>query len=559
MKNAIETDIKDEKNEDSVPEVVPEEDETAAEAEGSDNVVTEETEEDKADNEESGSEDGDDFDENESGDGDDFDENESGDGDDFDDSGDASDEKPDENAESEKKPFPKEKVLKISGIVLGVLAVIYFSGVLFYNYHFFFHTNLGNFDCSNMTPAKAAERIKTDIGDYTFTLIEHEDVMESISGKDISLAYEAMDDLAEIKKQQNPFLWVTDYSCRNLPVDIQVSFDADALYQKVAGLKCVAESNTSMEGATQLVYYDDANNVYSVNDSGADNIVSLNKIFDKSKAAITDLYKNMYLEAEGCYVGMAEEDKMHKALDTLNKYVATKVTYTREANSSYLDGGSIHEWLTLNDDYSVTLDTSAVASWVDDLAALYDTIGSSRTFVTSYGDTVTVSGGDYGWRVDTEKETSELSQLLANGEEISRDPVYSQTAGSHGANNDFPNTYVEVNINAQHVWFYKDGEQIVSTDCVSGNPYNGNQTDTGVYSLKYKERNAVLTGPGYASPVSFWMPFNGGQGLHDAPWRGAFGGSIYRGGGSHGCVNLPYSAAQSIYNSIEQGVPVIVY
>ena len=55
------------------------------------------------------------------------------------------------------------------------------------------------------------------------------------------------------------------------------------------------------------------------------------------------------------------------------------------------------------------------------------------------------------------------------------------------------------------------------------------------------------------------MPFNGGVGLHDASWRSSFGGSIYNGGGSHGCINLPYSAAQTIFGSISKGDPVIVY
>lgn len=99
----------------------------------------------------------------------------------------------------------------------------------------------------------------------------------------------------------------------------------------------------------------------------------------------------------------------------------------------------------------------------------------------------------------------------------------------------------------------------MSTDFVSGDPTHGNQTSTGVYSLKYKERNATLKGEDYATPVSFWMPFNDGQGMHDATWRSSFGGSIYMGSGSHGCVNLPYSAAASIYENISSGDPVIVY
>ncbi len=44
--------------------------------------------------------------------------------------------------------------------------------------------------------------------------------------------------------------------------------------------------------------------------------------------------------------------------------------------------------------------------------------------------------------------------------------------------------------------------------------------------LTYKQRDATLKGQGYASPVKFWMPFNGGIGFHDASWRNTFGGTI---------------------------------
>ena len=63
----------------------------------------------------------------------------------------------------------------------------------------------------------------------------------------------------------------------------------------------------------------------------------------------------------------------------------------------------------------------------------------------------------------------------------------------------------------------------------------------------------------YHSHVNYWMPFNGGQGFHDAPWRSAFGGQIYVNGGSHGCVNMPPSKAKELYSLISKGCPVIVH
>ena len=56
------------------------------------------------------------------------------------------------------------------------------------------------------------------------------------------------------------------------------------------------------------------------------------------------------------------------------------------------------------------------------------------------------------------------------------------------------------------------------------------------------------------------MPFYGNYGMHDAPWRSSFGGTIYQGGGSHGCVNMPVASAKKLFNNLaNQGVPIIVY
>jgi len=55
------------------------------------------------------------------------------------------------------------------------------------------------------------------------------------------------------------------------------------------------------------------------------------------------------------------------------------------------------------------------------------------------------------------------------------------------------------------------------------------------------------------------MPFNNGIGLHDATWKSKFGGVVYKGNGSHGCVNCPLDLAKTIYNSIDVNTPVVCF
>ncbi len=54
------------------------------------------------------------------------------------------------------------------------------------------------------------------------------------------------------------------------------------------------------------------------------------------------------------------------------------------------------------------------------------------------------------------------------------------------------------------------------------------------------------------------MAFNGGIGFHDLH-RSAYGGEIYKTNGSHGCINLSESVAASLYASLDDNTPVIVY
>ncbi len=132
--------------------------------------------------------------------------------------------------------------------------------------------------------------------------------------------------------------------------------------------------------------------------------------------------------------------------------------------------------------------------------------------------------------------------------------------------NDVGSTYAEVDLSNQMMYFVQNGQVVLQSGIVTGNPNKGNGTPQGVYSLAYKALDQVLRGTKkpdgtyeYETPVKFWMPFNGGIGFHDATWQSSFGGSRYQTNGSHGCVNLPYDVAAQLYNLITAGTPVVCH
>ena len=161
-------------------------------------------------------------------------------------------------------------------------------------------------------------------------------------------------------------------------------------------------------------------------------------------------------------------------------------------------------------------------------------------------------------------ETKVLLENIKLGELLQKEPIYTQKAlvreeDENSNTYDIGKTYVEINITRQHLWFYNGGKLITQGPVVTGDPNKGNPTYGGVYMLNYKQKEATLKGHNYESKVTYWMPFNGNIGIHDASWRYSFGSDIYKRNGTHGCVNAPLYLAQTIFNNIEDGTPIICY
>ena len=116
-------------------------------------------------------------------------------------------------------------------------------------------------------------------------------------------------------------------------------------------------------------------------------------------------------------------------------------------------------------------------------------------------------------------------------------------------------TYIKVSISKQKLWYYKKGNLKYTSKVVTG-MRRKHDTPRGTFTIQGKMRKVYLIGEDYKTYVNYWMPFNGPYGLHDATWRGYFGGTIYKNNGSHGCVNLPYKTAKYLYNHVSVGTVV---
>ena len=255
----------------------------------------------------------------------------------------------------------------------------------------------------------------------------------------------------------------------------------------------------------------------------------------------------------------AEQKKVVNPYEKGGTYENMKIIYKFGRSRVVLTADDVVDWVRYWPDGHWDIDDARIAEYVEDLQNHFDTWNRAKVFETTGGKTIWLSG-DYGWRLDRDKEVKEISKLLRrNGTTIHALHFLTEAVSRQNHTRDYGDSYVEIDLSRQVLWLYEKGKVTVRSDIVSGMMNTDRQTPGGIFCVKYKQSPAVLRGADYTSPVTYWMPFNGGIGLHDASWQPNFGGDLCYTRGSHGCINLPLEKAKKIYEKIEKGFPVICY
>ena len=447
-----------------------------------------------------------------------------------------------------------------AGILLVAAGGVYAGMSQKYKTRFFPNTQINGVDASGKTAAEVQELIAEGVNGYTLTIDERNNQTETIAGTDIKLHAEFDGSLEKMVATQNPFAWLWHMKQEEYTIGTMVAYDDAALESQIRNLSCL-DPEKAVEPVNAKISEYVSGQGYSIEPEQEGTAVEAEKLTQAVTGAIENLQDHLSLEEADVYkkpTVLKDDASLAEQLDKMNKYAKMSVTYQFGDSTETLNGDQIHAWLIANADGSVSVDSSKVSEYVSEMAKAHNTSNKAKTLKTSYGSTIQVSGGTYGWKINQAAETEALAAIIASGESTTREPEYSQKAASHGAN-DYGDTYVEINLTGQHLFFYKEGKLVVESDFVSGNLAKGWGTPAGSYPLAYKQKNAVLKGENYRTPVNYWMPFNNGIGMHDAKWRSSFGGTIYKTGGSHGCINLPPSVAKTIFDNISAGTPVICY
>lgn len=476
--------------------------------------------------------------------------------------------------------FEGTAMKKLRKIMIGSLLIVclllglgYLGLSAYYKNGFSIRTYINGVYCTG----KSVEEVNEELNDeyiYLGLKVQLNNTSFYIDADEIQYEYDYRDPLTHYLDQQNPYLWIenlvgegNDYKL--LP---RICYDEDALEEVIKdGLQ-----NEDIPTDHSVVLQSGENGFYLTDTKK--NILDEEKLKEAIQKALEEGRYSIDPDADGFYYDIpytAEEEELLAFYDQLEEYQTRYVKYHLGDEEEIMGAGDLARTLVcytdfltpqtkLADDYleryfskdgHLLVEEDEVDALLEERFAPYNTY-KNHVFTTHDGREVTIRGGSYGNLIQMKKEKKQLMEFLSSDSYLyDSEPEYSREVSRKGKN-DIGDTYIEVDIGQQKMFYYRDGQLYLETDVVTGINHATREEVCCVYA---KQKNRVLRGPGYASPVKYWMPVSGGIGIHDASWRSEYGGEIYKTNGSHGCINTPLDIVEKMFEVVEIGTPCILY
>ena len=454
----------------------------------------------------------------------------------------------------------KQRVGKVLNIVVFVCAILVFLLVFLLGFLakdvFSYNTYINGVECSFSSVDGAKNKLEKHMNNATLTFYFADDKEYTCIGSHFEFKTN-VEQINDVLKSQN----LEQNASKSYTLENLFTVNEDKVKEYLSSLAIFKESNIRKPQNAKLEW-NNKNQVYIVPEKEGNELSledAYNFMLQELKEGKTEIDFKQVTNIEPSI--LSDDKKLIQQRDEINKIVGTTITYMLYDGSKYvLDSNVMKDWVEQGDGYYlIDLETN-VSNFVDKLAEKSQySLTSTRFNATGIGEISIAFGRKTYATINKQEEINKIKKQLENYTNAKFEPTYNPLPNYKGIS-----TYVELDLSRQRLWMYVNGNCIVETPFVSGNVSSGYATPVGIYYLTYKTTNTKLEGYNrdgskYSSPVSFWMPFNGGIGLHDATWRSNFGGNIYLTNGSHGCINLPYNAAKTIYQNIDTSIPIILY
>ena len=469
------------------------------------------------------------------------------------------------------------KTLKMRAIIAGAavvaLIVIYSVIAAGYRHKFLPNTHVNGFDVGSMSVADVEDILKKSVEKYRLELAFRGGLNETVTSSDIGLTYVSSNEVEKLVENQNRMGWIASTFGKKHYYTVKTSFHYDSSVLR-NHLKSLPEfSDEFITNPKNSTVVKDADNYYRVSTEFQGNKPNEDVIFAAVDEAVNASVPRLSLTAiPDAYLRptmTSSDETLTERADWLNRYLDTNITIRmRDGSTEVIDRARLASWAEKDDEglYYLSDDNVYMKIYkiVEDAAAKYDDTHDKLDFKSTNLGTVRLKcSTPYGYKINVDSQTEKIFTK-----------VYAHEQGEYEIENSvretaedkIGDTYIEVDITNQHVYYYIDGKLFVDTPCVTGleSDYD-RRTPSGVYAIFNMQEDQILGSltsiydeQRYESHVNYWMPFFESYGMHDAEWRENFGGEIYLQYGSHGCVNLPYDYAKKIYQNLEIWTPVIV-
>lgn len=480
------------------------------------------------------------------------------------------------NIEPEKRKFPLKLIILLSAAAAFIIIILVYMHLSEkYRTVFFDHTTINGIDVSGMTAQEADAAVSAKGEEYHIDVFFRDGTAATITGEQMDYGYHAYDEIALILNDQIPMQWIFENgNTHTHEVTLIPDYNEEMLGAAIAALPQLQPENMTAPTDAYVIVQDKRlvvipeteGNLFDADLCAAAIADAVSRFEPALDVAKMDIYAGPeILSAQAAEANHVEE---------LNHLLSAAITFELPQEPVLLDDSILITWISTDEQGHFYKDdelwNARIRDYVQAIADIVLNSPNVREFDTTGLGTIVIEGGTYHNQVDVDAEAADVAQLLADGAVASRTPRM-KTASGTDDNHGLGSTYVEIDLSRQILWAYDHGELFMKTPIVSGRMTEDRYTPGGVYFVYYKQRDRVLHGDAvgmasdgtpiyqYASPVSYWMPFNGGIGMHDADWRGAFGGSIYITDGSHGCINMPVDEAPKMYDWVNSDIPIVVY
>lgn len=463
----------------------------------------------------------------------------------------------------------KKIVLRCLIISILLIVVAYIGLGVYFSKAFLPNTKINGIDCS----WKSVNEVNTLLGSgaEVKNVVIHDEDGETYTLDLAAAGYKPgfKDSLNKKLNNQNVALWVTQaFDQKSYQVEADDVYSEEAL--KKAWENCELYKNRKADAGTYEIKKTKEGFVLNENMTHR---LDLDQSYTFIKEKLDANEFDVTLTDDSIYVEEAlndEQDKTREVWDKLGEFYTCNIVYDMGDEQIAFDEKILSGFLkckndvpVLDDNGSLIVEDSKLEAFVDKLCSQYDTLGKDREFTSTRGDVITIENVTYGTKLDRDAEVEYLKEAIRDKASFgsgttSHIPTY-ECEPFHRGLNDLGNTYIEIDMTQQKMYYYLDGELFVETDVVTGCTSKKHGTPSGVNKVYAKQKNRTLRGADYAAFVSYWMPVKGNIGIHDSSWRGKYGGEIYKRSGSHGCINTPKKAMKEIFNNTELGTPVLTF